>query len=144
MEKMKSEGIMPTTHDILDRINIYKTHLDFILTALLDKKCVNRFSNSEYYETYDYEITEEGGAILERYRFRAKTYISKATELYQNNKKDELYAHIAEKRDMLWFSQHERFITLAQLERMAHLIGVSVQKLWYDEGFQGVPTGPAF
>ncbi len=136
IEKLNKKSINPDMDGLLEHANLFESHLEYIITSLLEKGYIDKESNSKLYDTYDYIATEKGKDLLVQYRIQVKNLITSIMQLYQNNEKEELRNRIKENRDSLWFAYYEGFITKKGLQDIADLLDENMQRIWWDESFQ--------
>ncbi len=126
----------PSMEEVAELSRLFEVQADYFLNDLVEKGYVGKESNSQFYDTYDYFITESGVQALERYRAKLKDFVSALMQCYRDNKKDELYGLLVEYRDWLWFAYREGYITKQQLRDMASMLGASMTNIWWDESLQ--------
>lgn len=81
IEKLNKKSINPDMDGLLEHANLFESHLEYIITSLLEKGYINKESNSKLYDTYDYIATEKGKDLLVQYRIPVKNLITSIMQL---------------------------------------------------------------
>lgn len=136
VKRQNDGGINPDLNRLLEHASLFQSHLEYIIVRLLEKQYISKESNSEFYDTYDYSLTDGGRMALKDFRIQAKSLVSSIRQFYQSKLKDELLSCITSKKDSVWFAYYEGYIAKRELQDIADLLDMSIQRLWWDESFQ--------
>lgn len=124
--------------DVSDRVEVYSSHLGFIISSLLEKGYIERESDWNRFDTYSYNITESGTNVLERNRILAKNFAASMVALCQNNEKEQLYKSVIENRESFRFAFYEGFLTKGDIIKITQVLRLRIRRFLWDRSFQKV------